>query len=295
MELDDRQQRGRWLPIAVLAGIAVVLFILDSTGNLDGALNLLRNPMTGILSFTSAQTDKVADALSGPRDIQEAQQQIEALQGQVDFLERENEQLRAIEGEYQLLLELFGQTREKPNIDRVVATVIARDTSPTFRSLVIDKGTDDGVQVGMPVEGPRGLVGQIFRATHNQAQVILMTDNTSSIPARLGSSRATGVVHGGGAGGVMTMDWINLDAVIAPGEVVLTSGLAGESPAGMQINRFPPDLVMGRVIEIHRSEAELFQRAIVQPATNFEALEAVFVITSVPSIDTGVFDEVPGQ
>lgn len=288
------RNRSRWLPIAVLAVVAVLLAALDSFDTLDGVRSALRDPLAGVLSFTSAQTDKVADALRGPRDIVAAQETIESLEEQIDALERENESLREIAGEYQLLLDLFEQQQDSPQFDRVLARVVARDPSPTFRSFVIDKGAADGVFVGMPVESARGLVGQVFRTTENLAQVILITDNTSSVPARLGQSRATGVVHGGGVGGVLTMDWIDLEAQINLGDPVLTSGLVGDSPSGMVINRFPPDLVVGRVVDVQRSEAELFQRAIVQPATDFEELELVFVIRSFPTFDTTIFEEPPG-
>ncbi|MEJ2747435.1 MAG: rod shape-determining protein MreC [Anaerolineae bacterium] len=149
----------------------------------------------------------------------------------------------------------------------------------------MDKGSDDGIVVGMPVEGSRGLVGQVFRTTANSAQVVLITDNASSIPARLGNSRATGLLRGGGLGGSVSIDWIDLKYEITVGEAVLTSGLGG---------KFPQDLVIGRVIEVDRREAELFQRAIVQPAVDFESLEMVFVITNFRPVDTTIFDNPPG-
>ena len=120
---------------------------------------------------------------------------------QVDVLERENEELREIQGEYQLLLDLFNRARQQPDFTRLTAAVIGQDTSPSLRSIIIDKGSDDGIVVGMPVESARGLVGQVFRTTANSAQVVLITDNASSIPARLGNSRATGFLRGGGLGG----------------------------------------------------------------------------------------------
>jgi rod shape-determining protein MreC len=67
-------------------------------------------------------------------------------------------------------------------------------------------------------------------------------------------------------GGSMSIDWIDLKHQLQVGEVVLTSGLGG---------KFPPDIVIGRVIQVERREAELFQRAIVQPVVDFDALEAL--------------------
>ncbi|MFQ5399449.1 MAG: rod shape-determining protein MreC [Anaerolineae bacterium] len=286
MNLEDAHQRIRWATLAILAGIAILLSILDSTGNLDNAFNFIRNPMAAVAEWTSARTDTLAAALAGPRDLQTAREEIARLQAQIDALEKENEQLREIQGEYQLLLDLFNRARQAPDLRRLTATVIGRDTSLSLRSMVIDKGRDDGVRVGMPVESARGLVGQVFRTTARSAQVVFITDSASSVPARLGSSRATGIVRGGGLGGSMIIDWIDLRHEIEVGEVVLTSGLGG---------KFPQDMIIGRIIEIDRREAELFQRAVVQPAVDFESLEIVFVITDFEPVDTGIFSTPPGN
>ena len=82
----------------------------------------------------------------------------------------------------------------------------------------------------------------------------------------------------------MTMDWIDLEEQVEIGEVVYTSGLGG---------RFPQNMVVGRVIDFERREADLFQRATVRPATDFDSLEMVFVITDFKSIDTSIFDTIP--
>lgn len=286
MNLDDAQQRIRWVTFSVLAGAAILLTLLDSTGNLNSALNFLRDPMAFAMSWTSFGTDTVVDALTGPRDVQAVRAENEALRARIAELERELEEQREMQGEYQILLDLFNRSRETPNFGRQAASVIGHDTNPAIRSIIIDKGSADGIQVGMPAESARGLVGQVFRTTASSAQIILITDNASSIPARLGSSRATGNLIGGGPGGSLVMEWIDLKYQIEVGEVVLTSGLAG---------KIPQDVVIGRVIEVDRSEAELFQRVVVQSAVDFEALEIVFVITDFEPVDTEVFNTSPSN
>jgi rod shape-determining protein MreC len=280
MNLNDAPRRIRWVTVAFLLGIAILLSILDATGNMDVAFSVLRDPFTAVLNLTSGGADTVAGALAGPRDLETARAEITLLQSQVDDLERENEELREIQGEYQLLLDLFNRARQSPEYTRQTASVIGRDTSPAIRSIIIDKGTDDGVRVGMPVESARGLVGRVYRTTARSAQVALITDNTSAVPARLGNSRATGLLRGGELGGSLLMDWIDLKYQVAIGEVALTSGLGGEFPSG---------IVIGRVIEVNRSEAELSQQALVQPATDFDSLEIVFVITDFQPLDVDIF------
>ena len=99
MNLNDAQRRIRWTTIAILVGASILLSVLDSTGNLDILFGFMRDPLTAVASWTTRQTDTVADALSGPRDLDEARSEIELLQAQLEALERQNEELGEVQGE----------------------------------------------------------------------------------------------------------------------------------------------------------------------------------------------------
>lgn len=281
MNLNDAQRRIRWTTIAILVGASILLSVLDSTGNLDLLFGFMQDPLTAVASWTTRQTETVADALSGPRDLDEARAQIAELEAIIEAQEREIEEMREMQGELQILQDLFNRARQSPELRRQTANVIGYDTSPAVRSIIIDKGSDDGLRVGMPVESPRGLIGRVFRTTQNSAQVVLITDNASAIPVRLGASRATGSLRGRGASGDLIVEWIDLKFQMELGEVVLTSGLGGD---------FPQDIVIGRVVQIDRNESDLFQQVIVQPATDFDTLEIVFIITDFNPVDTSIFE-----
>ncbi len=284
MNPTDAQQRVRWALIVLLAATAVIFMVADATGNMDAMLGFIRDPAAAVMGWTSARSASVDAIVGGPTDLQDARAQIQALEVEIEALEQANVALRQQLGQYELLQELFDRSREAPNLERVVASVIAYNTSPYFQSIVIDRGTDAGIFVGMPVESARGLVGQVWRTSDRAAQVLLVSDNISSIPARLANSRATGLLRGGGLGGSMSLNWVDLEAQVSLGEIVTTSGLGG---------RFPPEIVIGRVVDVLRSEAELHQSAVVQPVVDFEALEAVFVITNFRPVDTEIFDVLP--
>lgn len=280
----------RWGAIAAFITVAAVLFIIDATGNSGQLVTFLRDPLTTVSGWVSPPADALADRLTGPESLQEAVARLETLEQRNAELEREVERLLDIEGEYELLLSLFDYANESPANKRILAGVIGRDTNPLFQSIVIDKGTDDGVQVGMPVDSQRGLVGQVFRTTAGSAMVLLVNDSSSSVPARLSGSRATGLVHGGGEGGSLRMDWIPLEAEVEIGDVVLTSGLIGEFDQGVLVGRFPRGLIIGRVAEVRRSDAEILQQAVVQTDVEFDDLELVFVITDFPKEDLTPFE-----
>lgn len=284
MNLGRTQQRIRWLTVAVLVGSGLLLTILDSTGALVGVFGFLRDPLTGITAWTSARTEAVSDVVSGPRNLAAAREEIAALEAQVAEQQRELEELREIQSEAQLLRELFGEAAQTPEYRRVIADVIGQDTNPTMQSIIINKGVDDGVRTGMPVEAARGLVGQVYNATNHAAQVVLLTETASAIPVRLGTTRATGILRGAGRGALPTIDWIDLQYDVQVGELVVTSGLDG---------KFPQNLVIGRVVDVTRNEAELFQQAVVQPAVDFRTLETLLVVTEFQSVNPQFFNQEP--
>ncbi|CUS04602.2 putative Cell shape-determining protein MreC [Candidatus Promineifilum breve] len=284
MNLGRTQQRIRWLTLALLVGSAILLTILDSTGALAGVVGFVRNPLSAISGWTAARTDTLADVAAGPRNLETALSEIDRLQAENETLRKENEQLLEDAGEAQILRQLFDRAAETPTYRRITADVIGQDTNPALQSILINKGFDDGVRVGMPVEAARGLVGQIYRVTNNASQVALLTETASAIPVRLGSTRATGMLRGAGRGQLPTIDWIDLQYQVEVGELVTTSGLGGN---------FPENLVIGRVVEVERNEAELFQRAVVQPAVDFNSIEIVFVVTAFDVVDIAPFSEEP--
>ena len=70
---------------------------------------------------------------------------------------------------------------------------------------------------------------------------------------------------------------ISQDATVKSGDIILTSGLGGG---------FPPDLIVGQVVNVRKLPAELFQQATVQPAVDFSRLQIVLVITNFRAINT---------
>ncbi|MFO7537508.1 MAG: rod shape-determining protein MreC [Chloroflexota bacterium] len=280
----DAPRRISWAAFLILMGAALLLSILDSTGNLGSALDFIRNPMAVMMQWTAGRADTLSGTLAGPRDVQEALAEIARLEAENDELVREIDQYRNRESDYQLMLELFNHARQTPDYQRITANVIGRDPNPSVRSIIIDRGLEDGLQVDMLVEAARGLVGRVYRVSNRSAQVILITDASNSVAARLVNSRGIGILRGGGVTGDLYLEWVDQRHQITVGEVVVTSGLDG---------RMPSDLVLGRVVEVQRSEAELFQRAAVRSAVDFNALEIVFIIVDFQPTDTGIFTDGP--
>ncbi|MEZ4764632.1 MAG: rod shape-determining protein MreC [Calditrichia bacterium] len=134
---------------------------------------------------------------------------------------------------------------------------------------MIDVGEDDSVAVNMAVVNANGLVGKIFEVTSSQALVQLLKDRNAFVSARLQGSREIGTIAWTGSGIQLEMQHILKNIPVEEGEMVLTSGMGGVYPVGIQI---------GIVVSVKDDERGMFRKILVQPSVNFNALEEVFVV-----------------
>lgn len=169
----------------------------------------------------------------------------------------ENERLRRIVG--------FVEAAE---LEAIGARVIGRPTNSWEGSLLIDRGSADGVTTGMPVLAPEGLLGQTVEVTEHSARVRLITDQRSGVAALIQASRAEGVVRGS-IEGALAMQFVSRDATVTVGDVILTSGMGGIYPKG---------LLIGEVEEVELNQNDLFPRIDVRPSASFVGIEEVVVL-----------------
>ena len=159
----------------------------------------------------------------------------------------------------------------------VAVEVIGKDPNPWFKSVVIDKGTADGLYPGMPVVMPQGIVGQIIEAASHNAKVILITDHNSSVDGLVQRTRTKGIIKGG-PGGLTIFQYVLRKEAIQEGDAIISSGRDGVYPKGLPI---------GRVVAIDQDAAGMFQSVAVLPFVDFEKLEEVLVILDPLAIPDG--------
>jgi rod shape-determining protein MreC len=166
--------------------------------------------------------------------------------------------------------------RDVFGVETAVTRVIASDPRAEFKSVMIDKGGNDGIKLYMPVVGPKGLIGRIGRVTNSTAQVLLLNDPNSAVDAMVQRSRARGLLIGASArtkfktGYFLTrLEYLRRVSDIHDNDVVVTSGLDGV---------FPPGLPVGTVHNITKSQDGIFKEAEVVPFENFQELQEVIVL-----------------
>jgi rod shape-determining protein MreC len=167
------------------------------------------------------------------------------------------------------LKELLG-LKERMKPPPIAGRVISKDPSPWFQSILIDKGSADGVNKGSPVINPQGIVGLVIDTTAHYAKVMLITDPNSAVDAVIQKSRARGIIKGG-ASGHCTLNYVLRKHGANAGDMVIASGMD---------NVFPKGLPLGRILELSQDDADIFQNITVTPFVDFERLEEVLIVPS---------------
>ena len=158
----------------------------------------------------------------------------------------------------------------------IPAEISGRDPNNLFSALVINKGSHSGVKVNMTVvawqNGTQALVGKVIQAGAFESLVMPVYDNSSQISARFSVSRYEGIVEGhGNPESPLIMRFINKRAreELNIGDQVISSGMGGVIPAGLNI---------GRVTRLNFREYEITMEAELESAIDFSRLEYVFLI-----------------
>ena len=150
----------------------------------------------------------------------------------------------------------------------VAASVIGEDGSPWFKTIVIDRGSADGLREGLPVLASDGVVGQLVKVAAGSSRVLLLTDHASGIACTVQRSRARGVVKGLGRGRC------SLDFTLQEEDVKVGDTVSPPASAGF----FRKGLPIGEVTMVKKGDYGIFQTIEIRPKVNISRLEEVLVI-----------------
>jgi rod shape-determining protein MreC len=257
--------------------IAIALLLVG--GGLLILLSAPREPVGGPVSralytvmrpFQEAAAgvhSKVANLWNSYADLVGVRQENVRLKKELGRLLAERTVLMNTERENQRLKKLLG-LRAASEFPTLVAQVIGEDASGWYRTVFLNRGSDDGVKTNMAVSVTQGLVGRVARTSPHMAQVILITDPELSVDCRVARTRDRGVLSGSLDRGAI-LRYINMKSAIRPGDQVVTSGLDGVFPRG---------LVIGIVDSVSKGTHGLFLEARVVPAVDFSEIEEVIII-----------------
>lgn len=275
---------GRLVLLGVLILICIGLISLSAVGILRPIEDLFATPLAWVSNaIYGSSSSLISGDDNAIQSIDEIENRNAELERQLAQLQGELISLREIAADYDRLTELLDYVNSTENLDFLTADVIGRGQFGFINSIIINKGTRDGLTVGMPVTTELGMVGRIWRVTANTAQVQLITDRNSFVRVRLQESRAEGAIRGRGLDtGAVELLFIEQEIEIGRGELIYTSGLGGN---------FPADLPIGVVVSVSSVESELTQEAQVSSLIDFTTLEQVLVIVNFEPADLSTFEE----
>jgi rod shape-determining protein MreC len=257
-----------------VASLLVVMIVIV-TGILSTSVPQLRL-MQDVVSrlFTPVQW-----AISGPangvggfidtvRTAGELRDENVRLRDEIGKLKQDAAKITELERDNQQLREDTGLKAAFPDFQFIEAAVVATDPSNLAQAVTINRGSDEGIKVGMTVITPAGLVGKIIKVSPGAAKVLLVTDSSNSVTALVQESRANGVVNGERTQ-KLRMRYLDQAVTINLGDKVITSGIGGV---------YPPGILIGEVSEVNKKDTDIFQEAVISPAVELGSLEKMLVI-----------------
>lgn len=258
----------------------VVLFVVTSLAfiQLDNrrALDPIKD---GLYTIVTPVVDTVSGLMPAnspdPGEESALERALTATKVERDQLAAENAQLRAEVREVDDLRKQAKLQQDRPTWRMIQARVRGADPTTQQKFMVIDKGSQDGITVGMAVvaQGPN-YVGQVTEVEETSSRVMLVVDASQTVGARLDGG-ADGVIFGMWQnGGRLEMRYLERDAEPAPNELVLTT-----ENAALRTALVPGGLIIGRVgSEVEQNRQGDLQTVPVIPLVAFEELQVVSVV-----------------
>ena len=255
--------------IAVIAGTVIGLILLvlslvapktfdgirgaalDITGPVASALHEVNTTASGVVGGAGDYWD----AAKQNADLKRQNRAMLQRMVEAKAIFQENRQLKAA-------LELREHQRDTIAVGRIVGSSF---NSPR-RFAILSVGSSDGVKVGMPVRSPSGLVGRIIDAGALASRVLLVSDRSNIVPARLLRNGIPVISQGRGDG---TIDVRPLEVGRNPfkrGDIIITSGTGG---------LYPPLVPIARIVKLDDDGAVALPLA--DPSTtSFAIVEPAF-------------------
>ena len=198
----------------------------------------------------------------------------EALKERIANMEDEARRADAVERENQRLRDLLNLKATHEDYDLVDAYIIDWDSTDWTNVVMINKGTDAGIQPGMCAITANGqVVGLVVEAGPNYAEVKTILDSTLEISCVIASSGYNGMSKGGYIykdANHLKLDYLPSSAIIRNKDAVVTSGSTV----------YPRGLIVGYVRDAGFDDTGVAKFAVLEPAAEIASLEQIFILTN---------------
>ena len=272
MAVYRRSARPRFI-LLVLVLSAITLVTIDTRANGGGLTGSIRgrahDVFAPIQSATHSVLQPIGDFFTGAfhygtlkRENAQLRDQLAQARGQALGASDAQRELQILSE--QAHLDFVG------SIPTVAAQVVDTSSSNFEMSVQINRGTDSGIAVNMPVVTGAGLVGRVAQVSARRATVLLVTDPTFSVGVRLTANGAVFVADGAGRGNPMTLELVDANTQIKAGDKLVTSGLT--------LEQYPKDIPVATVRTVKTAPGQLQQAVTATPSVDLSRLEYVRVL-----------------
>ena len=274
-----RRSRRPRTTLLLLVLAAVTIITLDARGGFHvvtlGVRSVASDAFTPVHSGVNAIVEPIGSFLAGSVHYGAVREQNQKLQSEIDQLQME----RAASADQVEALQQLSALLHLPfldNLQTVPAEVTDFGTSDFAATIDIDVGRSDGVELGMPVVGLGGLVGQVVSVSHHTATVRLITDGQSAVGTRYGPEPGSlAILTGTGAGKPLSADLVPSNTPLTNGEVFTTSGLQGAL--------YPPGIPVAGVVAARTGSTASQESVSLEPLADIAHLRYVTVVLWGPS------------
>jgi rod shape-determining protein MreC len=256
-----RNQKRRIVKALVILSIAILIILSSS------AARLIRINITDTSTPFLKAANSFLGFLENIAPFAALREENRILRDRLDLLTRMAEETQAIHDENARLRNLIDFRKIIPYTS-VPAQVIGRDPSNWSNSLIIDKGSENGIKQSMAVMSTRGIVGRIVEIGKYSSKVLLITDPNLKVGVLIRRNRQGGVMVGS-PGNRCKIIYIALDSDAKVGDKVITAGFG---------SIFPKGILIGEIEKVGKEEGRLYKYAIVKPSQDLSKLEEVLCI-----------------
>jgi rod shape-determining protein MreC len=249
--------------------IAIALLVTDSRVR---SLSLIRQvigstlyPLQMAALVPRDAFNRAGDYFSSLASLEKENQRLTLQQSVNAQMLQQSQQLYA---ENAQLRKLLGASERLPA--KSMMSEILYDARDAFtRKIVLDRGSQNGVNLGQPVIDDIGVVGQVTRVFPFTAEVTLLTDKDQAISVQVVRNGLRSVAYGRGQSGVLDLKFMATNADIQKGDMLVTSGIDGVFPAG---------LAVAKVVQVENKSSDSFAHIVCQPTAGIDRNRQLLVL-----------------
>ena len=261
----------------ITLSIALFFTILTATLSAMGQTDPIKNSINTLTLPLRYAGEKIGEAIDGFEryftSLEKLHEENESLREEINSLKGELADKEATKEENERLRDYLEMKEKYQSFELEEALIIGREGENHATFLTLNKGTRDGINIGMAVIVKDGLVGSVCDAGSSWSRVRVVNEASASAGAYVQRSGEIGVLCGDIAykdTGVCTLKYLDENADVEEGDLIFTSG---------EGSVYPRDIYVGKVVSVKNDGFSRSKTATVECAVDFEKLDYVIVIT----------------